>query len=176
MRILALLGLLPAWSAAAAPPPATLFDDLVEVTPGQARSLAVPAQQGPARIASSFRVLGGGEARLLLIPAESMDAWVEGKAYEELAATGYGRSGTLTHVARAPRELVLVVQSRNGSRRPLRLNLLVRVLDPAAPFPPLPRPADRRRGEILVWSSLGIFAAIAGGGAVRLHRLFAARR
>jgi hypothetical protein len=176
MKSLALAGFLAALPAMAAPPAATLFDDLVEVAPGQVRSLAVPAQQGPARIACSYRVLGGGEARLLLIPAESMDAWIEGQAYEELAATGYGRLGELTHAASTPRELVLVVQSRNGARRLTRLRLLVRVLDPAVPFPPLPRPAERRRGEILVWSSLGVFAAIAGAGAARLRRLFAARR
>lgn len=176
MRVRAFLCLLLMAAAQAQAPSATLFDDLVEVAPGQARTLAVPAQKAPARIACSFRVLRGSEARLVLMPAESVDAWIEGKAFEELAATGYARTATLSHLARTPRELVLVVQGRQGSSRLTRLRLLVRVLDPAAAFPPVPLPADRRRGEILVWSSLALFAAAATAGAVRLHRLFAARR
>lgn len=176
MRLLAgvcLLALRMAWAEA---PPATLFDDLVDVAPGQARTLAVPAQKGAARVACSFRVLRGAEVRLILLPAESVDAWIEGKPHEELASTGYGKAGVLAHLARTPREQVLVVQARNGMKRPTRLRLLVRVLDPAAQFPPAPRPADRRRGEILVWISLILFAAAATGGAIRLARLFAARR
>ncbi len=175
MKAPALLFLVPLLSAAAEVP-ATLFDDLVEVAPGQARTLAIPARQAPARLACSFRVLRGSEARLVLIPAESVDAWIEGKAYEELAATSYGRAGSLAHLPRSPRELVLVVQARNGSSRPTRLRLLARVLDPAVPFPPAPRPAERQRGAVLVWSSLALFTAVAAAGAVRLHRAFAARR
>lgn len=170
--LLFLFALLPA----GADVPATLFDDLVEVAPGQARSLAIPARQAPARLACSFRVLRGSEARLVLMPAESVDAWIEGKAYEELASTPYGRAGTLAHLPRSPRELVLVVQVRNGSSRATRVRLLARFLDPAAPFPPAPRPAERWRGAVLVWSSLAVFALAAIAGAVRLQRLFASRR
>jgi len=173
MRLRAALWLLPCLAAAA--PPVTLFDDLVEVAPGQVRTLAVPLRQAPARLACSFRVLRGADARLLLVPAESVDAWIEGRPFEELAVTGYGRNGTLSHLAREPRELVLGVQGRGDARRLTRLRLLVRVLDPATPFPPVPRPADRRRGELLVWSSLLLFAAGAAAGALHLRRLFASR-
>lgn len=175
MKACALLCLLSALAAAGGPPE-TLFDDLVEVAPGQARTLAIPARQAPARVAASFRVLRGAEARLILLPAESIDAWIEGKAYEELSATRYGRSGALSCPARAPRELVLVVQVRNGGKRLTRLRLLVRALDPAAPFPPVPQPADRTRGALLVWSSLALFTIVAAASAVRLHRLFSTRR
>lgn len=174
MKAAAFFFLLPLLSAGA-DVPATLFDDLVEVAPGQARTLAIPARQAPARLACSFRVLRGSEARLVLIPADSVDAWIEGKAYEELAATGYGRAGALAHLPASPRELVLVVQARNGSRHATRLRLLARLLDPAAPFPPAPQPAERWRGAVLVWSSLALFTAIAAAGAVRLRRLLEAR-
>ncbi len=175
MKAPALLFLIPLLSAGA-DLPVTLFDDLVEVAPGHARSLAIPARQGAARLACSFRVLRGPEARLVLIPAESVDAWIEGRAYEELAATPYGRVGSLAHLPRSPRELVLVVQARNGSSRATRLRLLARFLDPAVPFPPSPRPAERWRGAVLVWSSLAVFALAAIAGAARLQRLFASRR
>lgn len=174
MKACTLLCLLTALAAAGGPSE-TLFDDLVEVAPGQARTLAIPARQGPARLAASFRVLRGAEARLILLPAESIDAWIEGKSYEELSATGYGRSGVLACLAPSARELVLVVQARNGGGRLTRLRLLVRALDPAAPFPPVPQPADRTRGALLVWGSLVFFASVAAAGAVRLHRLFSAR-
>ncbi len=174
MRAAAALCLL-AFGAAAAAPPATLFDDLVEVAPGQVRTLAVSLQQAPARLACSYRVLRGADVRLLLMPAGSVDAWIAGRPFEELAATAPARAGALSHLAREPRELVLAVQARGAARRTTKLRLLVRVLDPAAPFPPVPRPADPRRGAILVWSSLALFAAIAAAGAVRLQRRFAAR-
>lgn len=174
MKASVLFFLLPLLSAGA-DVPATLFDDLVEVAPGQARTLAIPARQSPARLACSFRVLRGSEARLVLMPAESVDAWIEGKAYEELAATAYGRTGALAHLPGSPRDLVLVVQARNGSSRTTRLRLLARFLDPATPFPPAPRPAERWRGAVLVWSSLALFTVAAAYGAVRLHRLFASR-
>lgn len=176
MTLLTALWLLSSLSPPPEAPPVTLFDDLVEVAPGQARSLSVPAQKRPARILCAFRVLQGGEVRLLLLPAESVDAWIDGKPHEELAATGFGRAGALAFLAAAPRELVLMVQGRNGSKRPASLKLLVRLLDPAAPFPPAPQPPDRRRGDALVWGSMALFAAVASAGAVRLRRLFAARR
>ncbi len=176
MRLLTGLCVLALEAASAGAPAVTVFDDLVEVAPGQARTLAVPAQKKPAKVACQFRVLRGGDVRLLLLPADAVDAWIGGQAYDELAATGYGRAGALAYRAGTPQELVLVAQARNGSGRVTRMRLLVRMLDPDAPFPPVPKPADRRRGEILVWSSLFLFAAAAAGGALRLGRLFAARR
>jgi len=175
MNIRLLLVSFAALAASASDAPETLFDDLVEVAPGQVRTLAVPARRAPTRLACSFHVLRGAEARLVLIPAESVDSWIEGKAPEEVAATGFGRAGALAPLVPQPRELVLLVQARNGAPRVTRLKLLVRVLDPAAPLP-VSRPADRRRGELLVWLSFALFAAIAVPAALRLHRLFSARR
>lgn len=175
MRILAGLFLV-ALSGAASAPPLILFDDLVDVPPGQARTLAVPAQRGPARIACQFRVLRGGNVRLLLLPAGAVEDWIAGRPSEELGSAGFGQAGTLAHLAAAPRELVLVAQARNGSRGIVRIRLLVRILDPDAPFPPPPQPADPRRGEILVWTSLGLFALSAAAGGSWLARLFAERR
>jgi len=157
------------------PPARVLFDDIVDVAPGQVRTLALPVRHAPARLACSWRVLHGGGIRLLLLPAESVDAWVEGKPYEELGATEFATGATFASLVSTPRELVLAVEASGGERRMTRLRLLVRLLDPALPFPPRPQPADRRRGAILVWSSLALFAVIAFAGAVRLRRSFAAR-
>jgi hypothetical protein len=175
MNIRPLLVSFAALAASAAVAPETLFDDLVEVAPGQVRTLAVPARRAPARLACSFHVLRGAEARLILIPAESVELWLEGKAPEEVAATGFGRAGGLAPLLPQPRELVLLVQARNGAPRVTRLKLLVRVLDPAAPLP-VSRPADRQRGELLVWLSFALFASIAVPAALRLQRLFSMRR
>ncbi|MEJ5367430.1 MAG: hypothetical protein WHT08_03865 [Bryobacteraceae bacterium] len=160
----------------AEPPVQVLFDDIVDIAPGEVRTLALPLQEAPVRIACSWRVLQGGDVRLLLLPADNVDAWVEGKPYEELGAADFSRNGTFTRLAPAPRELVLAVEARGAARRTTRLRLLVRLLDPSLPFPPVPRAADRRRGEILVWSSLALFAVIAAAGAVKLRRNFASRR
>lgn len=175
MRAAAVVVFLPLL-AAAQPPAQVLFDDIVDVAPGQLRTLALPVRQAPVRLACSWRVLRGSDVRLLLMPAGSVDAWVEGRPYEELGATAFTRSGALAHLAPSPRELVLAVEARGGARRLTRLRLLVRLLDPAVPFPPVPRPADRRRGAALVWSSLALFAVIASAGAARLRRSFAGRR
>lgn len=162
--------------AGAEPPLQVLFDDIVDVAPGEVRTLALPLRHAPARLVCSWRVLQGGDVRLLLIPAESVDAWVEGKPYEELGAADFSRIGTFARLAPVPRELVLALEARRAARRTTRLRLLVRLLDPSLPFPPVPRPADRRRGEILVWGSLALFAVIASAGAVKLRRSFAHRR
>ncbi|MGQ9918290.1 MAG: hypothetical protein ACUVS7_12805 [Bryobacteraceae bacterium] len=174
MRLAAAFALVPL--LAGAPPPAqVLFDDIVDIAPGQVRTLALPVRQAPVRVACSWRVLHGGGARLLLLPAASVEAWVEGRPYEELGSTGFARTGTLARVAAAPSELVLALEAESWARRSTRLRLLVRLLDPAVPFPALPRPADRRRGAMLVWGSLALFAVIASAGAVRLRRSFAGR-
>lgn len=161
--------------AGAQPPAQVLFDDIVDIAPGQVRTLSLPVHRAPARLACSWRVLHGGNVRLLLLPAEEVDAWVEGRPYEEFGVTEFSPGGTFSRLAASQRELVLAVEARGGTPRMTRLRLLVRLLDPAVPFPPRPRPADRRRGAILVWGSLALFAVIAFAGAVRLRRSFAGR-
>lgn len=162
--------------AGAQPPAQVLFDDIVDIAPGQVRTLALPVRQAPVRLACSWRVLRGSDVRMLLMPAGSVDAWIEGRPYEELGSTAFARTGTLARVVAAPSELVLALEAESGARRSTRLRLLVRLLDPAVPFPPVPRPADRRRGAVLVWGSLALFALIASAGAVQLRRSFAGRQ
>ncbi|MCX7605153.1 MAG: hypothetical protein N2036_13830 [Bryobacteraceae bacterium] len=161
--------------AAPAAPVQTVFDDAVEIPPGQVRTLAIPVRSAPLRVACSWAVRRGAPARLVLLPAEEVDAWVQHKPHMLLAASGLGRSGSLSFVARAPSELVLVLETGSGAREMTHLRLLVRLMDPSIPFPVRPRPAERRRGEILVWGSLCLFAVAAGLSAARIRRNFRRR-
>lgn len=162
--------------AAQAPPPVQMiFDGTVDIGRGQVRSLAIPVQAAPRRVACSWAVHRGAPVRLLLMPAGEVDAWVRGKPHELAAAAGYGRSGSLTYLAGAPAELVLVVEAQGAAPELTRLRLTARLMDPSLPFPPPVTPADRTRGAILAWGSLGLFAAAAAFSATRIRRNFRRR-
>ena len=164
--------------ALAAPQPAavqTVFNDTVDIAPGQVRTLAIPLHGGARRVACSWLVHRGAAARLVLLPAADVDAWLHGKPHTVLAQSQFARSGVLAFLAAAPVDLVLILESEGGNRRPVRLRLLVRLLDPALPFPGRPLAAERRRGELVVWGSLGLFSAVAGFSAARLRRNFRRR-
>ncbi|MGC8759999.1 MAG: hypothetical protein ACP5UT_13005 [Bryobacteraceae bacterium] len=170
--------LLPLLFALTAPPqPAVqvIFNDTVDIAPGQVRTLAIPIRNAPRRVACVWLVHRGEAARLVLLPAAEVDAWLQGKPHSVVAQTDFARSGAVSSVAAAPAELVLVLETR-GSRRPVRLRLLVRLMDPALPIPDRPLAADRRRGEMLVWGSFGLFSAVAAFSATRLRRNFRRRR
>lgn len=162
-------------AAPGAPPVQTIFDGAVDIARGQVRSLAIPVQAAPRRVACSWAVHRGAPVRLLLMPAGEVDAWVRGKPHTLAAAAGYGRSGHLSYVAAGPAELVLVVEPQGAAPELTRLRLTARLMDPSLPFPPPAAPADRTRGAILAWGSLGLFAAAAGFSASRIRRNFRRR-
>lgn len=173
MRIPVLL--LAALAGAPAPPVEVVYDGTVDIAPGQIRTLAVSVRQAPRRLACSWAVRRGAPARLLLLPAEEAEAWLRGKAYPLAAVADHARSGTLAWTARAPAELVLVLEAQGGPRLPTRLRLTVRLMDPALPFPARTAPADRWRSEVLVWGSLGLSGAAAAFSAARIRRSFRRR-
>jgi hypothetical protein len=167
MRIAALLLVL----AATGPPPVeVVYDGAVEIAPGQVRTLAIPVRHAPRRVACSWVVHRGAPVRLLLLPAEEAEAWLRGRAYPLAATAGHARTGSLTHLASAPAELVLVMERQADPRSATRLRLTARLMDPSLPFPAPATPADRRRGAALVWGSLGLFAAAAALSAARIRR------
>jgi len=168
MRLFGALFLL---SAATWQPPAeVVFDDPVDIAPGQVRTLPLPVRQAPRRIVCIYQVHRGADARLVLLPAEDVDGWVKGEPRQLAGQTRFARTGSLAHVAEAPRELVLIVEAQGQRRAATRLRLLVRLMDPSLPYPPRAIPAEREKGERLVWGSLGLFAFLAAFAAARIRR------
>ncbi len=97
--------------------------------------------------------------RLLLLPAEEAEAWLRGRAYPLAATAGHARTGSLTHLASAPAELVLVMERQADPRSATRLRLTARLMDPSLPFPAPATPADRRRERR---AGLGLARAVCG--------------
>jgi len=168
MRFFGVLLLL---SAGARQPAAeVVFDDPVDIAPGQVRTLPVPVRQAPRRIVCFYQVHRGADARLVLLPAEDVDGWVKGEPRQLAGETRFARSGSLGYMAEAPRELVLVVEAEGRRQTVTRLRLLVRLTDPSLPYPAPVIPAEREKGERLVWGSLGLFAFLAAFAAARIRR------
>ena len=172
-----LLGAILLLSAGAWQPPAeVVFDDPVDIAPGQVRTLPVPVRQAPRRIVCFYQVHRGADARLVLLPAEDVEGWVKGEPRQLAGQTRFARAGSLAYVADAPRELVLIVEAQGGRRTVTRLRLLVRLMDPSLPYPVRAIPAEREKGEKLVWGSLGVFAFLAAFAAARIRRNWRRRR
>ena len=62
------------------------------------------------------------------------------------------------------------MEAQGQRRAATRLRLLVRLMDPSLPYPPRAIPAEREKGERLVWGSLGLFAFLAAFAAARIRR------
>lgn len=165
-----LAALLLALAAAARPPVEVLFDDLVEIRPGQVRSLAIAGGAPARRVVCSWVVHRGAAVRLILLPAADVDAWLQHRPHAVRAESGFARAGTVAYVRQPDDELVLLMEAGGGAGGVTRLRLLVRLVDPLAPFPVQPHGPDPWRGAIVVWGSLGIFAALATFSVIHIRR------
>lgn len=171
MRSAALL-LLAALSAAAAAPPAivTVFDDNVVVGPNRFRTLDLSLPEKPARVVCSFEVVSGGSGvRAVLIRKEDAERWLRGEAHQVEASTPFLRRGAFSHKPHDPDHYVIVLDNRLEARSMAEVHLLVRLVYGDGPSGHVSA-ADRRKGQILVWSSFGLFALLAIYSGRQIHR------
>ncbi|MBI5282190.1 MAG: hypothetical protein HY858_10955 [Candidatus Solibacter usitatus] len=148
--------------------PATVFDDEVAVAPSRFRTLDIDLPVEPGRIICTYEVLEGGSGvRLVLLKREDAARWLRGEAHTIEASTPFARSGAISHRPAEPDHYQLVLDNRLEGRGPARVHLIVRIAyndDTTGPV----RPADPRKGQILVWSSLGLFTVAAVYAGARL--------
>jgi hypothetical protein len=164
-----LIALLLAVGLEDAPRTVTIYDDEVKVGPAKIRTLEIPMLVEPARIVCSYEVMRGGSGvRLVLLRNEDAERWLRGEAHEVIASTGFAKQGAFSHRPAEPDHYVLVLDNRMEGRTAADVHLLVRVIqgDDSANTVSF---ADARKGKILVWSSLLLFAGIAVFSAVRFH-------
>ncbi|MBI5085846.1 MAG: hypothetical protein HZB13_14760 [Acidobacteria bacterium] len=168
-------GLVPALLLLTAAPAAdfgtlTLFDDEVAVAPARFRTLDIDLPVEPARVMCSYEVLEGGSGvRLVLLKREDAARWLRGEAHTTEASTPFARSGAISHRPAEPDQYQLVLDNRLEGRGAARVHLIVRVArndDNTGPV----RLADPRKGQILVWASLGLFAVAAVYAGARIKR------
>lgn len=157
------LALLAALSAAAAEAPrtVTLFDDNVIVGPARFRTLDLSLPEEPARVLCSFEVVAGGSGvRAVLLKKEDAERWLRGEAHQVEAATAFLRRGGFSHKPADPDHYLIVLDNRMEARSPAEVHLLVRTVHGDGPAGPVSY-ADPRKGQLLVWSSFGLFAILA---------------
>jgi hypothetical protein len=153
------------------PPPrtVTLYDDHVMVGPAKIRTLDIPMLIEPARIVCSYEVTQGGSGvRLVMLRSEDAQRWLRGEAHDVIASTSFARQGAFSHRPADPDHYVIVLDNRMEGRTPAEVHLLVRVIY-GDETPNTVTYADPRKGKILVWSSLLLFAGIAVFAAVRFR-------
>jgi hypothetical protein len=168
----ALLLLLAALPAAAAPPPGivTVFDDNVVVGPSRFRTLDLSLPEEPARVVCSFEVLNGGSGvRAVLLKQEDAERWLRGEAHQVEASTPFLRRGAFSHKPRDPDHYLIVLDNRIEARSPAEVRLLVRLVYGNSPSGRIST-ADPRKGQLLVWSSFGLFTLLAIYSGRLIHR------
>lgn len=147
----------------------TLYDDHVMVGPAKIRTLDIPMLVAPARIVCSYEVTQGGSGvRLVLLRMEDAQRWLRGEAHDVIASTRFARQGAFSHRPADPDHYIIVLDNRMEGRAPAEVHLLVRVIY-GDETPNTVTFADPRKGKLLVWSSLLLFAGIAVFTAVRFN-------
>jgi hypothetical protein len=165
--ILALL--LTAAQPAEPPRSVTLYDDTVIVGPSRFRTLDLDLPEEPARVVCSFEVLNGGSSvRAVLLKREDADRWLRGEAHNVEADTPFARRGAFSHKPADPDHYLIVLDNRLEARSATEVHLLVRILHNDGPSGPIST-ADPRKGQLLVWSSFSLFAALAIFSGRELH-------
>ena len=153
-----------------APRTVTLYDDVVKVGAAKIRTLDVALPEEPARIICTYEVTEGGSGvRVVLLRREDAERWLRGEAHHVEAATAFSRSGAFSHLPLEPDHYQIVLDNRLEGRGPAEVHLLVRVVYGEAVKGPV-RAADPRKGRILVWSSMALFACVALLSATKLKR------
>lgn len=176
MRPALVLLLLSAASAhAEAPHIVTVFDDTVIVGPSRFRTLDLSLPEEPARVICSFEVINGGSGvRAVLLKKEDAERWLRGEAHQVETSTPFLRRGAFSHKPHDPDHYLVVLDNRLEARSMAEVRLLVRVVFGDSPSG-LVTYADPRKGQLLVWSSLGLFAALAIFSGRRIHLRMIAR-
>ena len=165
-----MIGLLLALLTVTPPRTVVLFDDNVKVGPSKIRTLDIPLPEESARIVCSYEVLEGRSGvRAVLLRREDAARWLRGEAHEVVADTPFARNGAFSRQAPDPDDYQIVLDNRLEGRDTADVHLLVRVVYGAPASGPV-RHADPRKGALLVWSSMGLFACVAVFSATRLKR------
>lgn len=169
MRLPLLLFCALAAAAAEAPRIVTVFDDNVIVGPSRFRTLDLSLPQEPARVVCSFEVLNGGSGvRAVLLKKEDAERWLRGEAHHVEVSTPFLRHGAFSHKPRDPDHYLIVLDNRIEARSMAEVRLLVRVVYGDGPSGHA-SPADPRKGQVLVWSSFGLFALLAVYAGRQIH-------
>jgi hypothetical protein len=139
----------------------TLVDDIYSIGPGRTRYLDIAMPVEPFRVLCAFEVESPADAR---IRAQLVSVGGEVAADSGLKAHG-GFS------VRPPRKgrYRLVLDNRSNPARAVRASLHVRVVYGEGPLAPVTK-ADPVKGQILVWSSMLVFASIALFAGARIKR------
>lgn len=162
--------ILAAQTAATLPRSVTLYDDAVQVGPSKIRTLNVDLPVEPARIVCNFEVLSGGSGvRVVLLKQEDAERWLRGEAHEVEASTPFARDGAFSHKPADPDHYVLVLDNRMEARGATEVHLLVRLVYGDVASGPV-RHVDGRKGMLLVWSTMLLFATIAATFTFRLKQ------
>lgn len=157
-------------AAPTAPRSVTLFDDEVKVGPSKIRTLDVDLPVEPARIVCNYEVISGGSGvRVVLLKQEDLARWLRGEAHDVEASTPYAREGAFTHKPTEPDHYQLVLDNRLEGRSATEVHLMVRLVYGDAPSGPVRR-ADSRKGAILVWVTMLLFATVAATFTFRLKQ------
>lgn len=139
----------------------TLVDDVYSIGPGRTRYLDIAMPVEPLRVLCAYEVESPARA---VIRAQLISA--SGEVIAESGLKGHG--GFSVRPDRKGRYR-LVLDNRSNPSHAVRTSLHVRVVYGEGPLQPVQR-ADPAKGQILVWSSMLIFASIALFAGARIKR------
>jgi hypothetical protein len=156
------LGLLILLFAAPAPGKiSTLVDDVYSIGAGRSRYLDIAMPLEPLRVLCAYEVESPSKA---LIRARLVSA-----SGEVVAESGLKAHGGFSVRPRKKGQYRLVLDNGSNPLHAVRTSLHVRIVYGEGPMEPA-RHADRAKGQVLVWASMLIFAAVALFAGTRIKR------
>jgi len=156
------LGLLILLLASAAPGKiSTLVDDIYSIGAGRSRYLDIAMPLEPLRVLCAYEVESP--------PRVAIRAQLVSASGEVVAESGLKSHGGFSVRPRKKGRYRLVLDNRSNPSHAVRTSLHVRIVYGEGTLEPA-RHADPTKGQILVWSSMLIFAAVALFAGTRIKR------
>jgi hypothetical protein len=153
-----------------------LIDDDVWVSPSKVRPLEFDVGRGGTRVLCTYHVeQGRSGVRVVLLKRADVRLWLNGRAHRILAATGYADSGGFSSLVEEPGAYSIVLDNRMEGRDNAVVRLQVKLVSGSGMDVPV-QAAASTRAQILVWTSVLLFALLALFSGWRIHLALERRR
>ena len=138
-----------------------LIDEDVEISPAKVRPLEFDVSVKGTRVLCSYHVeQGRSGVRAVLLKRGDVRLWLDERPHSILASTGYAYSGGFSWLVTEPGAYSIVLDNRMDGRDNAVVRLRVRLVSGEGINVPVQRSVPRR-AEVVVWTSVLLFAVLA---------------
>jgi hypothetical protein len=153
-----------------------LIDEDVQISPAKVRPLEFDVGPGGTRVLCTYHVeQGRSGVRAVLLKRNEVRLWLSGRAHRILASTAYADSGGFSLLVEEPGAYSIVLDNRMEGRDNAIVRLQVNLVSGSGVDVPV-QTAASTRAQILVWTSVLLFALLALFSGWRIHLALERRR